>query len=364
MHQFTESQFRVQDGALAAGLAGVPQGPGAAPAPPAGNTGAQNTQLLPDWLGLTFKETSLERVLILFGRDQEWQATHGAQGYRAGYVRGDVKVFHDGAPDMGVHVEVSGQGCRQLEAEEVVLDWQVSLVTWLAEGAKFSRLDLAIDDRAGLTNVQQVREAAEAGLVVSRWRDADPRGRVCLKTGERKGQGCYFGSPQSKAVLRVYDKAAEQTEKGEAVEGPWVRWELQLRDERADMMARLLAYCCNDDQPAGELVLGVLSSYIEFKDRGEDTNRSRWSASAWWSAFLGSVEKVSLGTAPAIRTLEKVRAWFKRIAPTFAAWVMAECQQGADLAELVGDLVSDGASRWRQSHRALVAGAAPAPGVG
>jgi putative DNA relaxase len=365
MHQFTGSREPAQAlrlGDKAAEVAGVPQGPRPAPEPPVGNTGAQNTQILPDWLGVTFKEVSLERVLTFFGRNQDWQAIHGAQGYRAGFVRGGVKVFHDGAPEMGVHVEVSGQGCRQLEAEEVVIDWQVSLVKWLEEGAKFSRLDLAIDDRAGLTTVDRVREAAEAGLVVSRWRDADPRGRVCLKTGQRKGQGCYFGSSQSKAVLRVYDKAAEQIEKGAAVEGPWVRWELQLRDERAQVMAQLLAYV--SDRAAGETLRAVLSSYIEFKDRGEDTNRSRWSPAAWWSAFLGDVEKVSLGVAPAVRTLESVRSWFKRISPTFAAWVMAECQQGADFAELVGDLVKEGASRWRQSHRDLIAGAALAAGVG
>ena len=118
--QFTERRLGGQGKGfgdrVGEGSPGSPEGsPESTAAPPTGNTGAQNTQLLPDWIGVTFKERPLSRVLELFGRDQGWQETNGARGYRSGLVRGDVKVWHDGAPGMGVHVEVSGRGCRQLE---------------------------------------------------------------------------------------------------------------------------------------------------------------------------------------------------------------------------------------------------------
>jgi len=302
-------------------------------APPSSNTGVQSASgslsALVDWASLTFSdaEHDLAGVLAMFGGEHEWSALErGANGYRAGWVRGAVKVLYDGQPGMGIHVQLSGKGCRQLEAEGLVTDWQ-SFVGWvLAAGGSFSRLDLALDDRAGLVNLDLVEEAVRSDAYVSRWRSwritqSKSRGAAQL------GRTVNFGAPQSDASLRIYDKAAEQ-----GVEGPWVRLEMQMRDDRAQRLALALS-----EKGAG-VVAGVLRGYLDFKQAGEGTQKTRWRSAAWWSELLAAAERVVLGTAPLVRTVASIKAWVSRqVAPSLAI-LAAAATEGRDAIDAIIEL--------------------------
>jgi phage replication initiation protein len=79
-----------------------------------------------------------------------------------------------------------------------------------------TRIDCALDDRAGTVPVSTIREAVAAGLCVTR--AAQVRhivSNLTHGTGATTGETMYFGSPQSQTLLRIYDKRLELKSKGQ-----------------------------------------------------------------------------------------------------------------------------------------------------
>jgi phage replication initiation protein len=246
---------------------------------------------------------------------------------------------------MGVHVELSGQGCREAEAAGVVHDWRQVFERISRNAWGVARLDLAVDDRSSVLEPAVIEAAFQAGTVVTRWREARKRGENLLDPAER-GWLLHLGSPKSASRARIYDKAAEQ---GLPASEPWMRFELQLRDERAELMVAQLATSADP----GEVVLGVIRGYVDFKERGSDGHRHRWQAAPWWEAFCRGVAKLRLGTAPeAMRGVEQVKSWLLRqVAPALALVVAAD----AGSMDWVYGALAMGRRRWRVEHRAMLA---------
>lgn len=309
--------------------------------PPSGNTGAQTASV--DWLGFSFPDgTGPEEVAERLGPEGWSVMPRGWLGYRQGLVRGNCRILFDGAEGMGVHVEVSGQGCRELEGGGIVQDWQTFLGGLLEAGASVSRLDVAVDDFAGHVRLDRVVEGIESGTVVSRYRTWKLETSGSLGDSGSQGRTVYFGSAQSDTRVRIYDKLREQIGRGvpaESLPESWVRVELQARDAKAESMARLLV-------ERGVSVIGpVLRALLDFKEAGTCAQRERWASTAWWSAFLGSLEKVRLTVAGVVRTAAHVYGWLrKQIAPALAVvWALS----GGETAVL-SELVEHGRERWRR----------------
>lgn len=316
--------------------------------PPSCNTGVQNTMreevpsILIDYLGCTYPEgTDIEGVKRRFGKDWS-QMDHGFLGYRSGLVNGGVKILYDGNPGMGIHVQVSGTGCRELEASGLVRDWQQFLVG-LVQVARLTRLDVAMDDREELIDLDRVRDCIATNNVVTRFKgwSEDTSGKFGAE--EQQGRTISFGSRTSNTYLRMYNKAAER-----GVEGHWTRVEIEVKGENADALARKII--------EGDLgvVAGLLRNYIDFKVPSEgDTNRSRWKSQEWWEKFVAWAERVRLKLDPKVRDLETVKAWLRmQVAPLLAVLVAAE---GGDLAVL-SKLTHEGKQRWKSRHHELLAG--------
>jgi len=318
------------------------------------NRAARNTEgvlVMIDWCAFTFQGLSVSEVCGFLKRHEDGEGSEfvdvevGALGYKGQKILGNVRVFFDGAPAMGVHVEVSGKGCRELESYKVT-DWGHFFGEVHSRGGVFTRLDVAIDDRAGLVQMGAIKQAIITGDLVSRWRSGRCVTAFALGgEGGMQGETFYFGSAQSRIQLRIYDKAAEQGVVGEH----WVRVELQARRERADSLA--WGYLFGAD----EFVAGILRSYLEFKQRSGDSNKSRWPIAGWWDAFLGHVAEARLATAAAVRTLEGSILWLKRqVAPTLA--MLVECS-GGDLGPLL-KVMATGQVRYRSWHRNIIAACA------
>lgn len=316
-------------------------------APPYGNTGAQPTGSV-DWVGFSFPEgTKVEDVTELLGRGGWVEMAKGWLGYKRGYVRGNVRVLYDGMPGMGVHVEASGQGCRELEQVGAVNDWRFFLGEVVDLEGKFSRLDIAFDDQAatveeGRVKLPEVVKAIEEGTIVSRYRGWKLEQSGSLKDPEEQGTTIYFGSAQSDTRIRMYDKAAQLGLLGEH----WVRVELQARDGKAHQMARMIA------TKGVEVVAGVIQGLLDFKVKNEaDSNVWRQETVGWWKSFLGAVQRVRLTIRKAQRTAAEAFAWLERqVAPTIAALV--EASKG-DL-RWVGRLARENRWRMKAHHRALI----------
>jgi phage replication initiation protein len=119
--------------------------------------------------------------------------------------------------------------------------------------------------------VATIREAVSAGQCVTR--AAQVRhivSNLTHGTGATTGETMYFGSPQSQTLLRIYDKRLELQSKGqENWQEYGTRWELELKKDRAEQCARALATL--DEADWKELVIGLLRSYVDFRQITKET---------------------------------------------------------------------------------------------
>ena len=148
-----------------------------------------------------------------------------------------------------------------------------------------TRIDCALDDRTGSVPVATVREAVSAGQCVTR--AAQVRhiaSNLTHGTGASTGETLYFGSPQSQTLLRSYDKRLElQSKERENWQDYGVRWELELKKERAEQCARAVASL--DEADWKELVVGLLRSYVDFREitkETEEEDRYRAQVLEWY----------------------------------------------------------------------------------
>ena len=266
-----------------------------------------------DWLSFTCRMGSPFEVIELagLGNLNFSETDRGRYGYDSGYtVDGLINVFYSATrSDMGVHVELTGQGVRKYETL-----MQVEGVTWaqvfehLRSFATFSRIDLALDEYEGLVSFDDIIKKIEQGEHVGRCRSFKViRGRD--SHGQHTGTTIYLGSNKSDIMLRVYEKNFERQQKGYEVETPiWNRWELVLKHEKAnDFVARYLEY----GYSFGGLFGGILADLIRFVEPGADTNKSRWETCNWWSDFLEKAEPIQLKGKEYQPSLAKTLNWIQ-----------------------------------------------------
>ena len=121
--------------------------------PPTGNTGAENTSLasLIDWCAFTLKDSdSLEKVLSVIGIPYQdfIEMPKGGLGYKRQLRNGNIAIFEDGAEGMGIHIEMSGKGCREFDS--FTGNWRGMF--WRGHGlfGHLSPAAVAIDARIGM----------------------------------------------------------------------------------------------------------------------------------------------------------------------------------------------------------------------
>lgn len=302
--------------------------------PRIGNTGVQNTRdgsepnnaklfytdyaekgelkSLIDWCEFTIPiHYPLSKVYEILGiPDSNFTLLNNGKrllGYSETYVNGSIKVLTAGSPQMGHHVLMTGQACREYELY-VGLRWKDLLQGVLLCGGKFSRLDVAIDDFKGYFMIKDCYDKLISGEVSSKFKDARKMEKIRIVDGYIRGMTLYFGSEKSELQIRMYEKNFEQ-DMQEDIE-IWNRTELQLRNDRALQFAQAFV---SDDKTVGEYASMVLKNYLNFLDRSEsDSNKARWNVSQFWLDFLGDVEKLKLTTKKPDRSIEKTETWLYR----------------------------------------------------
>ena len=266
-----------------------------------------------DWLSFTCRMGNPFEVIELagLGKLNFTESDRGRYGYDNAYtLDGIINVFYSSKrSDMGVHVELTGQGVRKYETI-----MEVDKVTWrqvfehLRTFATFSRIDLALDEYEGLVGFADIIKKIEQGEHVGRCRSfkvISGRG----SNGEHTGTTIYMGSNKSDLMLRVYEKNYERQAKGYEIDVPiWNRWELVLKHEKAnDFVTRYL----DGGHSFGSLFGGILADLIRFVEPGEDTNKSRWQTSTWWSDFLAEAEPIQLKGKEYQPSLAKTLNWLE-----------------------------------------------------
>lgn len=253
--------------------------------------------LLIDWITFTTKcwsESDLKDAIGLSNVD--WTlADYGRYGYKRMEVFNGVSVLSDGKThtqsgeeiDMGVCIECSGQGCRALESYAHV-DWLVFLAFLMAEEneIKITRIDLAYDDHTGILNKARLKADTDEHFYRSKFKTWE------LRYGS-KGFSIYHGSKKSRAMIRIYDKAAERG----LLDGThWIRVELQLREENAPGVCQ--AYL--DHRSLGAVFGGVLATYLVYCEESEDSNVSRWKTADYWKELIKDARRIHIAATPGV----------------------------------------------------------------
>jgi phage replication initiation protein len=120
-------------------------------------------------------------------------------------------------------------------------------------------------------------------------------GSACLRvvslSQKITGETIYLGSNKSHTLFRVYNKAQQL-----GLDGHWIRFELRLRDKRAQEAIKLFA----SSMPVGCLATGIINNYFAIINN-DDSNKSRCSLQTWWAEWLQSTKKIRLTTEKAIK---------------------------------------------------------------
>lgn len=307
-----------------------------------------------DWLAFTLPSGSVQDTIEMI--QGNWtKSDTGFRGYPdswmtvgAGRGVGKLGTGASRAP-REVHVDLSGGivGPWPTGKVRTVLQWI------LKHDGHLTRLDCALDDRHSCVPLSTIRQAIEVGQCVTR---ADRSQRISsssIHKGTPSGETIYIGSPQSQTLLRIYDKRLEsQAKQRENWQEYGVRWELELKKDRAQACGQVLSYLEETDWL--EYMVGVLRGYVDFRDTirdEEDEFRYRAPLLDWWLQLTEGFKKGRLVVGKEAQTLLKVKRWVREsVAPMLAVICAADPGGRAWLDQQI----VAGKKRWKAEHWRLV----------
>ncbi len=327
-----------------------------------------------DWIAFTSMSIkTVEEMFDFLGYPaQDFQLLpKGSSGYMKVHSLKSypVRIMSEGSEDMGVHVIISGSAIR-----DVLEHYQTTLMgptpfgtdamavtefgsTVMCEFLRnihrigsFTRLDLAIDDKGcKYFSVEDFLNYCENDAVVSKFRTRRNIEESTM-SGDLLGHTLYLGSRQSEVMLRVYDKRLEQnrkiTKEEDKIQYDWIRWEIELKDERADSAAALIY----NMTPLGEVITGILNNYVRVIVH-DDSNRSRCSTLPLWEKFINTVNKLRLFVSKVKKTIKEKRSWIIRsVMPTIAGVIIAD---GGSF-DIITDNFADAVLRMNNHMKHLV----------
>lgn len=328
-----------------------------------------------DWLSFTLVEPcSSETAISMLGYNLvDFQLLpRGLNGYRSQLRHSvyPVSVQFDGQEGMGVHVDISGSaiqdvldhykrkrfgstpfGCNAYETCSFDSTVMSDLLSDIRSNGHITRLDLAIDDLGAefFTLPELSSILASDGFVSKfrKWKELIKRqnGSACI------GHTIYLGSRSSAIMLRVYDKQLEQNEKllkssEPPILHPWVRWELELKEERAQQASDMLV----SGLSLNEVTFGILSNYLRLIQY-DNARKDRCSMLPKWELFIGGIKRLALFCPSEPKTLDDTRNWLmKQTASSLAAVVIAD----GGVTDFVYRLLDSGAQRLTSHHRDMI----------
>lgn len=316
-----------------------------------------------DWLEFTVLESQLPMVLNTMGLKWEdfSQLAKGRFGYHnqlkwnggnlfimftANSDNKDIDINTKINAKSGVHVMLTGQGCRQYSSKQDLV-FLIKRLYLLKNRVNFTRIDLAIDDhKSKLLDYDRIHDSAIKGHFTSRWSKWDEVVSRQTSTNEYLGRTMYFGSQASDLFCRIYDKSLERkANSDEEVPGKWTRLEIVYRKDRA---TKLVDFLIKSEKPLGHVLRGTLRQYLRFLLPSTDQNKARWPSAEWWELLLADVEKLQLTIKKEAKTIEDMTSWVdKQIAPTIATILKA---QEGDMSWL-RKIILDGSNRLKQKHK-------------
>lgn len=275
------------------------------------------SNVLFDWVSITSKTLTEADFIQLLGMGAcNWSVGQGFHGYQTRLYFDSISIHTNGRSDMGTWLEMSGQGCRAFETYGTA-DYEslFNLVISSPKDFNITRLDVAFDDFSGLLDIDRVFQDTMKQNYTAK---AENWSCTCSSAGT----SINIGSPQSKVLIRIYDKLAERLSKiadkdqreriSEDIEH-WVRVELQLRDDRAEEFLRLLK-----ENTLGQAYAGVMKHYLQYGyvvPAKNNPDKLIFHVYPYWKDFLGDAEDLSLYIKPGVEyNLERCKEYVYNMA--------------------------------------------------
>ena len=307
-----------------------------------------------DWLTFTVLASSPQETMKVIGGELS-RAKGGFRGYPLSWIKSDgllgMGKLGTNAPRRPneIHVDLSGGLVSALTLEQIA-----GLLKWVHEQqGHVTRIDCALDDRAGRVPVATIRQAVADGHCVTR--AAQVRqivSNMTRGTGATTGETMYFGSPRSQTLLRIYDKRLElHSKERENWQDYGVRWELEFKKDRAQLCARALTNL--DEADWKECVVGLLRTYVNFRQvpkDAEEEERYRAPMLEWYALLTEGFQKGRLAQEKQVQTLQNVKGW---VSDTLTPMLAVICATPGGEEWLQQEIVR-GISRWKDRHRNLL----------
>ena len=283
--------------------------------------------LLFDYVRIRFPTLDIQHIIkdvLKLNINYMLHEDFGFYSYTEHYYLGDIFVFTSADEEKGVLLELKGKGCRQFESYLLAQErsWYDFLMDTLLESGVMKRLDLAINDRAGILDIPDLTAKCNREECVSVFRSfkSYASGELIKKQEQDKagmGHTLYIGSLKSEVYFCCYEKNYEQYAKlGIPVSEALIknRFEIRLKNERAYYAVRDLLTHYDAERTA----FSIINRYIRFVDMEEDKRREDWKLNDRWAWFIGKGrEPLKLTTQPEPYTLSRTLNWIARqVAPT------------------------------------------------
>ena len=316
--------------------------------------------IINDYVRIRFKTTDVRRVIenVLWMKMEYFaQEDHGFYHYTGMYYQGDICVLTSSDESLGVLLELKGKGCRQFECclKGQERNWFEFFRCCMMEDCVFKRLDLAVNDKAGLLHIPTLAEKCDRGELLSLFRhtEAVKSGDMRNSREENKavmGHTLYIGSRNSDIYFCIYEKAQEQlTKYGTPLIDTETRnrFEIRLKDDRA----YLAAYDLVSNENPAETVFSIIDNYVCFVDRDDARPKQDWPVNKEWERFIGGqARKIKLTMHPEPFDLTKTENWLAgMVAKMMKTVQIVEKGKGNDF---VGDLLEH--TELNDKHRRII----------
>ena len=162
--------------------------------------------LLIDYFRVRFPTTDALKIIrdvLQLKSDYMLYEDFGKYGYESKYVLGDINIMCSMQEHLGVLLELKGRGCRQMESYLLAQErsWYDFMLDCLTAGGKMKRLDLAINDKAGILDIPKLKEKYKAGECISYFRmqkDYSGTEKCGSDLPKNTGETLYLGSTSTR----------------------------------------------------------------------------------------------------------------------------------------------------------------------
>lgn len=292
-------------------------------------TDKKGYELSVDWLTLVFPVTGLgeafsviQLIKSTFHEEIDFSPHHRIckfgreyRGSSTASLRGTMLLFNPSSVGRQgeLRAYIPGKALATASMNAIRDFCQISREMYSATCA---RIDVAIDDYSKVLDLGDVKQAQDNGdfayVETIGYHESGERGK------KDKGRTITFGSRQSQAYQRFYDKSVESNGEIDAI-----RLEVEFKDDKAQALFE--AWCFHafteDEQECAKTLAGAALGAVRFCDRSSgDKNLDRCNDLPWYEKLCDSVVSgFRLRVRKKERILDDSMSWVQRaVMPTLS----------------------------------------------